>query len=79
MAMRRTARIEAHAPLILGLVGRTSDITLKEIRAELAKAGALSAVGIDPVTESVDQFIKFIANDVVQAAELLKGAGFKPE
>jgi transposase len=34
---RRTARIEAHAPLILGLVERTSDITLKEIRAELAK------------------------------------------
>jgi hypothetical protein len=44
-ADRRTARIEAHAPLILGLVERTSDITLKEIRAELARAGVSAGIG----------------------------------
>ena len=42
---RRTARIKAHAPLILGLVERTSDITLKEIRAELARAGVSAGIG----------------------------------
>jgi transposase len=36
---RRSARIEAHAPLILRLVDPKSDITRKEIRAELAKLG----------------------------------------
>jgi transposase len=42
---RRSDRIEAHAPLILGLVERTSDITLKEIRAELAEAGVPVGIG----------------------------------
>jgi transposase len=36
---RRSRRIEAQAPLILGLLERTPDITLSEIRAELAEAG----------------------------------------
>ena len=36
---RRSGRIEAHGPLIRGLLAQKSDITLKEIRAELAKAG----------------------------------------
>jgi transposase len=42
---RRSARIEAHAPLILRLVGQKSDITLKEIRAELANAGVAAGIG----------------------------------
>ena len=42
---RRSARIEAHAPLILGPVGRTSDITRKGIRAELAEAGVPVGIG----------------------------------
>jgi transposase len=42
---RRSARIEAHAPLILSLVDRTCDITLAEIRAELAKAGVSVGIG----------------------------------
>lgn len=41
---RRSGRIEAHAPLILGLVERTPDITLMEIQAELAKAGEKVAI-----------------------------------
>lgn len=36
---RRSGRIEAHAELILGLVARTPDMTLTEMRAELAAAG----------------------------------------
>lgn len=47
--------------------------------AELAKSGAFASLGIDPVTETTEQFKRFIAADVAQSAELLKGAGFKPE
>ena len=46
---------------------------------ELIKSGAFAAVGIDGVNESVAQFGKYIANDVAQSADLLRGAGFKPE
>ena len=40
-----TARIEAHAALILRLVDQKSDITLKEIRAELAERGISAGIG----------------------------------
>lgn len=46
---------------------------------ELAKSGALAALGIEPVSETPEQFKRFIANDVAQGAELLKSAGFKPD
>ena len=42
---RCSARFEAHAALILQLVDRKSDITLKEIRGELAKAGVAAGIG----------------------------------
>jgi len=42
---RRSARIEAHAALILGLIEQTSDITLAEIQAELVKAGVPAGIG----------------------------------
>ena len=42
---RRSAQIEAHAALILRLVDQKSDITLREIRAELAKAGVQAGIG----------------------------------
>ena len=42
---RRSVRIEAHAPLILDLVERTSDITLREIRGELARVGVSAGIG----------------------------------
>ena len=41
---RRSGRIEAHGALIRGLVDRKSDITLKEIRAELAKVGVSAGI-----------------------------------
>jgi hypothetical protein len=36
---RRSERVEAHAPLILGLPERAPDITLSELRGELAEVG----------------------------------------
>jgi transposase len=41
---RRSARIEAHASLILGLVERAPDMTLTEMRAELAAAGVPAGI-----------------------------------
>jgi tripartite-type tricarboxylate transporter receptor subunit TctC len=46
---------------------------------QLAKSGALDTLGIEPVQESIEQFRKYVAADVTRSAELLKGAGFKPE
>jgi tripartite-type tricarboxylate transporter receptor subunit TctC len=46
---------------------------------ELARSGAYSSLGIEPVSESPEQFKRYIAADVAQGAELLKSAGFKPE
>jgi tripartite-type tricarboxylate transporter receptor subunit TctC len=46
---------------------------------ELAKAGAWASLGIDPVTENAEQFKRFIHAEVGQGAELLRGAGFKPD
>lgn len=42
---RRSARIEARAALILGLVEQNSDATLAEIRAALAGAGVPAGLG----------------------------------
>lgn len=47
--------------------------------AELAKSGAFASLGIDPVSETSEQFRRYVAADVAQGAELLKSAGFKPE
>lgn len=46
---------------------------------QLTKTGAFEALGIDPITEGVDDFKKYMAAYVSESAELLKGAGFKPE
>ncbi len=47
--------------------------------AELAKSGALTALGIEPVTETAAQFKAYVAAEVKEGAELLKDAGFRPE
>lgn len=47
--------------------------------AELAKSGAFAGLGIEPVSETTEQFRRHVAADVAQGAELLKSAGFKPE
>jgi tripartite-type tricarboxylate transporter receptor subunit TctC len=54
----------------------------KEINAAVAtlsKSGAFASLGIEPVTETPEQFQRYIAADVTQATDLLRQAGFKPE
>jgi hypothetical protein len=46
---------------------------------ELTKSGAFAKLGVDAVTESPEQFRRFVAADVAQSAELLRSAGFRPE
>ena len=46
---------------------------------QLTKAGAFEQLGIEPITESVEDFKKFTTSYVAESADLLKGAGFKPE
>jgi tripartite-type tricarboxylate transporter receptor subunit TctC len=46
---------------------------------DLAKSGALTALGIEPVTETSAQFRTYVAAEVKEGAELLKDAGFRPE
>jgi tripartite-type tricarboxylate transporter receptor subunit TctC len=46
---------------------------------QLAKSGAFEQLGIEPVTESTDDFKKYTSRYIAENAELLKGAGFKPE
>lgn len=46
---------------------------------QLSKAGAFEPLGIEPVTESVEDFRKYTSSYVNESAELLKSAGFKPE
>jgi tripartite-type tricarboxylate transporter receptor subunit TctC len=46
---------------------------------DLARAGTLASLGLEPVTESVEQFRQFIDADVKRSAGLLHSSGFKPE
>ena len=46
---------------------------------QLTKSGAFEQLGIEPVVESVDEFRKYTGKYITENAELLKGAGFKPE
>jgi tripartite-type tricarboxylate transporter receptor subunit TctC len=46
---------------------------------QLTKSGAFEQLGIEPVIESVDEFKKYTGKYITENAELLKGAGFKPE
>lgn len=46
---------------------------------QLARSGSFETLGIEPVTESADEFRKFAAGYVAESADLLRGAGFTPE
>ncbi len=46
---------------------------------QLAKAGAFEPLGIEPVTESIDDFRKYMTSYIAESADLLKWADFKPE
>jgi len=47
--------------------------------AELGRSGALASLGVEPVTQDVEQFRRYVTGFVAQSAELLRSAGFKPE
>jgi tripartite-type tricarboxylate transporter receptor subunit TctC len=46
---------------------------------QLTKSGAFEQLGIEPVVESVEEFKKYTGKYISENAELLRGAGFKPE
>lgn len=46
---------------------------------QLTKSGAFEQLGIEPVTESTEEFRKYANTYILENADLLKGAGFKPE
>ncbi|HUD33710.1 MAG TPA: tripartite tricarboxylate transporter substrate binding protein [Variovorax sp.] len=46
---------------------------------ELGRSGALASLGVEPVTQDVAQFRRYVTGFVGQSAELLRSAGFKPE
>jgi tripartite-type tricarboxylate transporter receptor subunit TctC len=50
-----------------------------EVVRQLTKSGAFEQLGIEPIVESVDEFKKYTGKYINENAELLKGAGFKPE
>lgn len=52
---------------------------INEAVSQLTKAGSWEPLGIEPVIEGVEDFRKYMAAYVVESADLLKGAGFKPE
>lgn len=52
---------------------------INEAVAQLTRAGAWEPMGIEPVTETVEEFRKYKIAYVAESAELLRGAGFKPE
>jgi tripartite-type tricarboxylate transporter receptor subunit TctC len=49
-----------------------------EATRELAAAGRLVALGIEPVAQTSEEFARFIAADVARNAELLRAAKFEP-
>jgi tripartite-type tricarboxylate transporter receptor subunit TctC len=46
---------------------------------QLTKAKALENLGIEPVTETTEEFRKYTAAYIAESADLLKSSGFKPE
>lgn len=52
---------------------------VNEAVGQLAKAGAFEPLGIEPVSEGIEDFRKYMTGYITESADLLKGAGFKPE
>ncbi len=45
----------------------------------LAAEGRLTALGIEPITETPQAFAKFVAEDLDRSAALLRAAKFEPQ
>jgi hypothetical protein len=48
-------------------------------RWKLSREGRLTALGIEPASETPQAFAEFIADDFARSAKLLKAANFQPE
>lgn len=46
---------------------------------QVSKSGAFEQLGLEPVTESIADFKKYMSSYITENADLLKSAGFKPE
>lgn len=46
---------------------------------QLVKSGALEQLGMEPVTETIDEFKKYTQSYIADNADLLKSSGYKPE
>lgn len=46
---------------------------------QLAKAKAFESLGIEPITETTDEFKKYTTAYIADSTDLLKSSGFKPE
>lgn len=53
--------------------------TVNEAVRQLTKSGAFGQLGIEPVVETTEEFLKYTQQYIAENADLLKGAGFKPE
>ena len=53
--------------------------SVNEAVQQLAKAGAWEQLGVEPITESTEEFRKYTSAYIAESAELLKNSGFKPE
>ena len=46
---------------------------------ELAQAGRLAKLGVEPVEETPEQFARYMAAEVARNGELLKSVNFQPQ
>ena len=46
---------------------------------QLFQSGSYDALGLEPITETSNEFKKYMSGYIVESADLLKNAGFKPE
>jgi tripartite-type tricarboxylate transporter receptor subunit TctC len=61
-----------------GQIVQWLNAALDEATRELAAAGRLRDLGIEPISETPEDFARFIATDVARNAELLRAANFQP-
>lgn len=61
-----------------GVVKRLNAASADAIR-ELAQAGRLAKVGVEPVDETPEQFARYMAAEVARNGELLKSVNFQPQ
>ena len=61
-------------PELVAKLGRMINTGVKDV----AASGKFATLGVEPVSETPEQFARYIQTDVARNAELLKAADFKP-